>query len=86
MNAAAVHAPDDILERYAMGTLSGGESAPLEVHLLLCAVCQERLGDLDDFIQTAKAALEGLVQSRPASPKYRFPLQLVGAACRPRCS
>jgi anti-sigma factor ChrR (cupin superfamily) len=86
MNTTAVHASDDILERYAMGTLSGRESAPVEEHLLLCTVCQERLEDLDGFIQVAKVALEVSAQSSPTSRKYRFPLQLVGVACRSRCS
>jgi anti-sigma factor RsiW len=86
MNAAACQTADDDLERYAMGKLSDPESAPLEEHLLLCPKCQKRLEDLDAFIQVAKAALEVLSPTPPASRMYRFPLQIVGAACRSRCS
>ncbi len=76
MNAAAVHVPDDTLERFAMGTLSDPESVPLEEHLLLCPLCQARLEDLDDFIQVVRAALEASIQS-PAEPTADCsPLQL----------
>jgi len=57
MNTASRHVPEELLEAYAMDSLSEPESAPLEEHLLLCEICQHRLAELDDFIQVAKSAL-----------------------------
>jgi hypothetical protein len=44
------HITEDLLERYAMGTLPEAEQVPLEEHLLVCAFCQDRLQIEDDFI------------------------------------
>lgn len=75
MNAAACHFPDDVLENYAMGKLSDQESEPLEEHLLLCSVCQERLEELDGFVQTIKTALVNPVRTSPARVSIRIPIQ-----------
>ena len=52
--------PDDVLERYAMGTLSGPDFIPLEEHLLVCTTCQSRLAALEDFVQVIRSALAAL--------------------------
>ena len=57
MNVSACEFPEELLETYAMGKLSGQESEPVEEHLLLCPICQQRLDGLDDFIHVIKAAL-----------------------------
>jgi hypothetical protein len=44
------HISEDLLEQYAMGTLSDAEQTPLEEHLLICSFCQDRLQLEDDFI------------------------------------
>jgi len=49
--------PDDLLERYAMGRLSPEECDSFEEHLLICPICQERLGAVEEFIVTIRAAL-----------------------------
>ena len=75
MNAAACDFPDDLLENYAMGKLSDQESEPVEEHLLLCSVCQERLDNLDDFIQVIKTALAVQAPSPPETLTVRIPIQ-----------
>ena len=73
MNAAACRISDDLLESYAMGKLSNRETAHLEEHLLLCAVCQERLATVDDFILAMKAALA--VPPPPDGLVLRIPIE-----------
>jgi len=75
MNAAACHFPDDILENYAMGKLSDQESEPVEEHLLLCSVCQERLDELDDFVQAIKIALADPAPTPCAKLTIRIPIK-----------
>lgn len=75
MNAAACHFPDDILEKYAIGKLSDQESEPVEEHLLLCSVCQERLEELDDFVQAIRIALADPAPTPPAKVTLRIPIQ-----------
>lgn len=60
------HPPEDVLEAYAMGRLCELESAPLEEHILICLLCQDRLEAVDEFIQLARAA-EEYVPPRPPS-------------------
>jgi len=43
------HVTDDTLERYAMDSLHGSESEPLEEHLLICPGCRERLKATDEL-------------------------------------
>lgn len=75
MNAAACHFPDHLLENYAMGKLSDHESEPVEEHLLLCSLCQERLDELDDFVQAIKTALADPEPTSPAKIAIRIPIQ-----------
>ena len=57
--------PENLLEQYAMGKLSNDSCAALEEHLLICATCQVRLQQLDEFIRATKAAITSL-RHRPA--------------------
>jgi hypothetical protein len=52
-----LHYPEDVLERYAMGKLSGVDYVPLEEHLLICTACQTDLLALEEYILVARAAL-----------------------------
>jgi hypothetical protein len=63
MNAGSVCIPEDRLESYAWGRLSEIDTAPLEDHLLLCAACQDRLAQLDDYLRVARAATQALADS-----------------------
>lgn len=58
------HASEEVLERYALGTLSEAETEPFEEHLLVCPVCQDRLAEMDAFVEaTRRAAERALVES-----------------------
>jgi hypothetical protein len=85
MNAAACQFPDHLLERYAMGQLSAQECEPVEEHLLLCPVCQDRLLVLDDFIQVMKAAL-AVPTSPPANLTVRISIENLKRAISQSCS
>ena len=50
------HIPEDWLERYSLGTLEEPLIAPLEEHLLICHLCQDRLVETDDFLEAMRAA------------------------------
>jgi len=50
------HTTGDLLERYAMGRLTGQELEELEQHLLICYECQDRLALEDAFAQGVRAA------------------------------
>ena len=54
-----LHFPDDVLERYAMGRLSGVDSVPLEEHLLICTACQTNLLAVEEYILVVRVALAG---------------------------
>jgi anti-sigma factor RsiW len=73
MNAGSDCIPEDLLETHAWGRLSEIDSAPLEEHLLLCAACQDRLAQLDDYLRVARAAAEALAEdsSAPAARPVR---------------
>jgi hypothetical protein len=61
------HAPEETLEKFAMGKLSESEVAPLEEHLLVCHACQDRLEQMDNFVHTAKTATAKLeLQHEPS--------------------
>ena len=50
------HISDDTLERYAMESLRGSESQPLEEHLLVYPGCRERLKAADVFVAAMTSA------------------------------
>ena len=50
------HPSDDTLEAYNMRTLPEIEIGPLERHLSICLLCQERLNETDDFVTAMRAA------------------------------
>ena len=55
-----LHFPDDVLEKYAMGSLSNLDCGPLEEHLPLCEDCRTRLMKVDEYILVVRAALTEL--------------------------
>ncbi len=66
-----VHASEESLERYSMGTLGQAETATLEEHLLVCSQCQDRLTETDAFIRATRQAARKLQSRRsPARGKY----------------
>src|SRR5262245_5607469 len=55
------HLDDTDLEQYAMGTLPEDRLAPFEEHFLACDSCQDRLLEMEAFVNAR----------RSASPKLR---------------
>ncbi len=51
------HIEEDLLERYAIGTLSSELLPEIEEHLLLCSTCQNRLIEADQLVRAFRAAV-----------------------------
>jgi hypothetical protein len=71
MNTNANHIPKEILEKYALNTLSSQETGPLEEHLLICQRCRTNLEELDEFVAVMKAALAASSPNPPAVSKRK---------------
>jgi hypothetical protein len=56
MDASFEHATEETLEFYALGILAEAEAEALEEHLLICADCQDRLAETDDYVRHMRAA------------------------------
>ena len=54
-----MHLRDDDLEHYAMGRLPKPALRDFELHLLVCYRCQDRMAEMDAFVQGMRAACEG---------------------------
>jgi hypothetical protein len=67
----AQHIEENVLDRYAMGTLSGESIPIIEEHLLSCPACQSRLLEADHFLTHFRAAATQL-DVRPAPLWKRF--------------
>lgn len=50
------HLTEEALESYAMGRMIDPEAETFEEHLLLCAGCQDRLQQMDEFVSAFKLA------------------------------
>jgi hypothetical protein len=64
------HPPEETLERYSMGCLPSSQVAPLEEHILICAVCQERLESAEHWVRLMKEALPHERESPLAHPAF----------------
>jgi len=58
------HPLEERLEEYSRGMLPEEEAERLEEHLLLCAPCQDKLAELDAYVDATRQAAEK-VQSEP---------------------
>ena len=54
------HIPEEILEEFSMDMLPEESCSLWEEHLLVCATCQDRVGEADEYIQAMKAAATGI--------------------------
>jgi hypothetical protein len=61
----APHIEENVLDRYAMGTLPGESIPKVEEHLLECFFCQSRLVETEEFLTHFRAAATQL-DMRPA--------------------
>jgi len=60
-----MHLSEEDLERYAMGRVPASAVRDLELHLLVCHRCQDRMAEMDAFVQGMLAACEGLATPCP---------------------
>jgi hypothetical protein len=71
------HPAEEVLEEYGFGRVREPALTELEVHLLVCASCQARLQELDEFAALMKAAganfLRDSQPSRRTSAWFRVP-------------
>jgi sirohydrochlorin ferrochelatase len=51
-----IHVSEDILEKFALDQLAEPELTLTGEHILLCAACQDRLREVDEFIETLQEA------------------------------
>jgi len=51
------HLCDDELERYYLGILSESEVEPLEIHLLTCGTCIDRLIEAERYVDAMRSAI-----------------------------
>jgi hypothetical protein len=70
-----LHFPDDVLEKYVLGSLSNLDCGPLREHLPLCEDCRTRLTKVEEYILVVRAALTEL----GIHPTVRFSAQSVFA-------
>jgi hypothetical protein len=58
------HIPEDVLDRYAVRGLPEAEAVPVEEHLLICTICQDRLQLTDDFVAALRSAVDQRHETR----------------------
>jgi len=67
MRISTAHPTDEGLEQFALGRLAEADVAPLEKHLLICSACQDKLLELDEYVEAMRIALTELeAESQPA--------------------
>jgi anti-sigma factor RsiW len=75
----APHIEEDLLDRYAMGTLPGESVAAVEEHLLICRFCQNRLVETDQFVPLFRAAATQVDARTAPEPRRVFASRMVWA-------
>jgi anti-sigma factor RsiW len=63
------HIEEQLLDQYALGTLSAESIAELEEHLLVCSICQSRLVEADELLLLLREAAH--LEDAPATPRWR---------------
>ena len=76
----APHIEENVLDRYAMGTLPGESIPKVEEHLLDCFFCQSRLVQTDEFLVYFRAAATQL-DLRPVPLWQRLLNALLSKRC-----
>jgi hypothetical protein len=66
------HIPEDVLDEFVMEMLSEPDCAFWEEHLLICARCQDRVAEADDYVRVIKSAAAAI--SDPPSDQNRWSL------------
>jgi anti-sigma factor ChrR (cupin superfamily) len=60
------HPDEERLENYSVGVLSDLQAGLVEVHLLLCGFCRERLVGIDDYVLAMSGACAEWVRTHGA--------------------
>ncbi len=76
------HPSEDALEQYALGSMPEEQAAELEEHLLICATCQDRLQETDEFIAVMREAARQWREAPP--PRWQLLLGRVQRWLDPR--
>jgi anti-sigma factor RsiW len=63
------HIEENLLDQYALGTLSAESIAELEEHLLVCSICQSRLVEADKLLLLFREAAP--LEDARATPRWR---------------
>jgi hypothetical protein len=63
------HPSDDLIERYSLGMVQEDELGPLEEHLLICGVCQDRVAESDDYVAAMRRAAAKLKREQESRTK-----------------
>lgn len=65
------HIPEEMLDEMALGRLAEPASEVWEEHLLVCAACQDRLAQADEYMRAMKSAAKSLRDdSSPAQERF----------------
>ena len=57
------HIPEAIFDEFAMEMLCEDDCALWEEHLLVCEACQDRLAEVDEYIQVVRDAAAAIADS-----------------------
>ncbi len=79
------HIPEDMLDGFVMEMLSDEDCARWEEHLLICARCQDRVTETDEYVSVMKSAAATFrthrVLSKPVLTAATNAALLLAAAC-----
>jgi hypothetical protein len=65
----SMHPSDDQLDLYCLGRLSLEAERLIEDHYLICAKCQERVGDVDEFIAVLRTVRDESLETAEHVPR-----------------
>ena len=77
------HLTEEQIEKYAMGNLRGDECDQVEEHLLICATCQDVLGETDSFLTHIRVAGQRLADKPQTNSAWTKITYLPALAARP---
>ena len=74
------HIPDAMLDEFVMEMLSEQDCAFWEEHLLICARCQDRVVEADEYVHVMKSAAAAISDPRPGQNRRRLAKPMLVAA------
>jgi hypothetical protein len=67
------HIPEDLLDEFVMEMLPEQDYIFWEEHLLICAACQDRLAQADEYVRLIKSAAAEL-EARSSGSREQLPV------------